>query len=291
MSLTEPTYEIRDAHTILRATLRTYGLDSPSLADWALQALIAGSSIEQILLELEQRPEYKAAFPEIEARQRRSLELGLQLEPIGPAEILEYRTRAKALMHSFGLPESFYSNNQNFFDLIVGDTSLDELNSRLDLGSRRVANAPAEVRAVFDDVFGADSDQALFVAFTNIDTTLPTLEEMVQVAEAGGAARRFGFGLSEAEMRRIADINISYDQAVQGFSQLDARRALFDETITESADFTVGGEGIAAAFNLEGQAAQQLEQRAKTRAAATAGSTGTLSEQRGITGLGEAGRR
>lgn len=279
-----------NAHEIIRMTLRAYGLDSPRLADWALESLIAGHSIEQILLELEQQPEYKAAFPEIEARQRRSLELGLQLEPIGPSQILEYRTRAKALMHSYGLPESFYTNNQNFFDLITNDVSLDELNARLDLSSKRVANAPPEVRAVFEDVFGTDSDRALFLAFTNVDTTLPALEDMVQVAEAGGAARRFGFGLSQAEMQRVADINIGYDQAVAGFRQLDASRALFDETITETQDLTVGGEGIAAAFGLEG-GARALEQRSQARTAETAGSAGSLVETRGVTGLGPAGKR
>lgn len=279
-----------NAHEIIRMTLRAYGLDSPRLADWALESLIAGHSIEQILLELEQQPEYKAAFPEIEARQRRSLELGLQLEPIGPSQILEYRTRAKALMHSYGLPESFYTNNQNFFDLITNDVSLDELNARLDLSSKRVANAPPEVRAVFEDVFGTDSDRALFLAFTNVDTTLPALEDMVQVAEAGGAARRFGFGLSRAEMERVADINVSYDQAVAGFRQLDASRGLFDETITETQDLTVGGEGIAAAFGMEG-GARALEQRSRARTAETAGSAGSLVEQRGVTGLGPAGKR
>lgn len=281
----------RDALAIIQMTLRAYGLDSPRLADWAWQSLIAGNSIEQILLELEQQPEYKSAFPEIEARQRRSLELGLQLEPMGPAEILEYRTRAKALMHTFGLPDSFYSDNQNFFDLITNDVSLDELNSRLELASRRVANAPDAVRSMFEDVFGTDTDRALYLAFTNTDTTIGALEDMVQTAEAGGAAKRFGFGLSRPEMQRIADINISYDQAVAGFAELDRTRSLFDESISERDNYTVGNEGIGAAFNLEGGATRKLEQRGEARAAETAGGGGSLVEQRGVSGLGGAGRR
>lgn len=281
----------RDSHVLLRETFARYGLGGESLATWALDSLIAGKGIDQILLELEERPEFRAAFPEIEERRRRSAETGVQFSPISPAEILEYRTQAKALMHTFGLPESFYSNNSNFFELITNDVSLEELNSRLELSSRRVANAPPEVRAVFDEVFGTDSDQALFLAFTNTGTTLPALEDMVQMAEAGGAARRLGFGLSQAEMARVADINVSYDQAVAGFAELGRRRSLFDETIGESRDLTVGDEGISAAFDIGSEGATALEARARSRTAETSGGTGSLLEQRGISGLGEAGRR
>lgn len=290
MAVLPPSQEQRDAASIIRETLRLLGLASEPLIQWAYDSLVAGNSIDQVLLELEERPEFKAAFPEIEARRRMGQELGVTFEPIGPGEILQYRTQAKALMHTFGLPESFYSNNSNFYELIINDVSLEELNSRLELSSRRVANAPPEVRSVFEEVFGTDSDQALFLAFTNTGTTLPALEDMVQMAEAGGAARRLGFGLSQAEMTRIADINVSYDQAVQGFAELGQRRSLFDETISERQDLTVGGEGVSAAFNI-GTEGQAVEERAKSRAAETAGGTGSLLEQRGISGLGEAGKR
>lgn len=279
-----------DAHAIIRQTLAIYGLDSPALATWALDSLIAGHSIDQILLELEQRPEYKAAFPEIEARQRAAQERGIFLEPVGPNEILSYRTEAKALMRSFGLPESYYNNHQVLFNLIVNDKSLAELNDYLELTQRRVANAPTEIGEVFGEVFGANASEALMLAFTNDDLTLPALEDMVQTAEAGGAARRLGFGLSQAEMRRVADLNVSYDQAVQGFAELGQQRALFDETLSETEDFTVGGVGVEAAFDV-GTGGERLERRAQERTASTSGQVGGLAEQRGATSLGEAGQR
>lgn len=287
----KPSQEQRDAHTILRMTLRTYGLDSKSLADWALESLIAGNSIDQILLELEQRPEYKKAFPEIEERQKRSLAEGIQLTPISPAEILEYRTQAKQLLRSYGLPESFYANNGNFFTLIVNDVSMEELGQRLDLSAKRVKQAPPEVRSVFEDVYGHLSDDALFLTFLNVEATIPALEDMVQVAEAGGAARRLGFGLSAQDMRRVADLNITYDQAVEGFTQLDDVRGLFDETLSERVDFTVGAEGVDAAFRTGAGAADRLARRGEARKAETSGGTGSTIEERGATGLGSAGRR
>ena len=279
-----------DAHALVRQTLASFGLNSPSLATWALESLIAGNSIDQILLELEQRPEFKTAFPEIAARQDKALATGVWLEPVGPAEILSYRTEAKALMRSFGLPESYYNNTQVLYNLVVNDRSLSELNDYLELTQRRVVNAPGEIGQVFAEVFGAQAPQALMLAFTNDELTLPALEEMVQTAEAGGAARRMGFGLSEAEMRRVADLNVSYDQAVQGFADLGQRRSLFDETLGETEDFGVGGVGVEAAFNA-GTGGTKLARRAEERTASTAGQAGGLAEQRGATGLGAAGRR
>lgn len=274
-----------------RQTLATWGLDSPSLIAWADEQLRSGASIERILFDMEARPEFKAAFPEIDARRNKMDQTGTLLSPIGPGEILEYRTQAKALMRSFGLPPAYYENQTVLFNLIVNDKSMAELNDALELTQRRVANAPPQIAAVFGEVFGPDALQAMFVAFANDEQSLPALEQMVQQAEAGGAARRLGFDLTAAEMGRVADIDISYEAAVQGFQTLDERRSLFDETISERTDLTVGNEGIGAAFGIGGGDAQELERRAKSRTAATAGTGGELAEQRGVTGLGTAGRR
>jgi hypothetical protein len=279
----------RDAHSLLRGTFARYGLGGEALATWALESLISGKGIDQILLELEERPEFKQAFPEIEARRARSAETGIQLSPISPAEILEYRTAARQLMASYGLPANFYSQNQDFFDLIVGDTSMSELNDRLETASRRVAFAPPEVREMFSEMYGHAGDQALFTLFTDVERSLPSLQEMTEAAEAGGAARRYGFGLNRAEAELMASYNIDYDAAVQGFGKLYEDRGLFNETLTEGDDFTVGQQGVAAAFGLEGQDA--LRRRGEARRAATAGFAGGGFQEEGASGLGTADQR
>jgi len=281
-----PTQAQRDSHALLRETFARYGLGGEALATWALEQIIAGKGIDQILLELEERPEFRAAFPEIEARRRSSAETGIQLEPISPAEILAYRTQAKALMASYGLPASFYSQNTDFFDLIVGDTSMSELNDRLDRASKRVVHAPPEVRAVFTDLFGTAGEDAMYALFVDTDRALPELEDMVQTAEAGGAARRFGFGLTRAQMEQMAAYNLDYEAAVAGFGKLYQDRGLFDETLYESADYTVGEQGVAAAFGLEGQDA--LLKRGEARRAETAGYSGGGFDEVGAIGLGTA---
>lgn len=273
-----------------RSVMAQWGLDIPSLIEWANAKLVAGESMEKILFDMERRPEFDMAFPEIKARRDRAASTGLQLAPIGPGEVLEYRTQAKSLMRSYGLPPSFYENNANFMDLIVGDVSMSELDDRLQMASRRVANAPFEVKAAFNDLFGTATDSAMFMLFTDVDRALPELENLVQSAEAAGAARRFGFGLTAAEADLMQLHNIEYDAALEGFGSLDAQRSLFEETLYEE-DFTVGREGIAAQFGLEGGAAERLQRRAESRRAETGGSSGGLVEDRGVTSLGVAGRR
>jgi hypothetical protein len=282
-----PDYD-RDAYAIIQSTLAKYGLGGKALSDWIIQSLKNDNPIEQVLLQLEDRPEFKAAFPEIEARRKREAETGIRLQPIGPAEILAWRSGAKAMMRTYGLPEEFFNNNADFQNMIVNDVSLEELNSRLDAVSTRVANAPPQIRQVFGEIFGAQTDRALFLAATNVNTALPVLENMVRQAEAGGAARRLGFSLTQPEMQRVAGLNITYDQAVEGFGELDEQRQLFNETLYETEDFTVGDEGLAAAFRLED--GQELRRRGEARAAETSGGGGAGSEQRGVTGLGSAGK-
>lgn len=277
-----------DAWTVITQTLKSYGLGERSLSDWVLESLRVGNSIEQILLELEQRPEYDRAFPEIKLRNAEMASRGVQWEPIGPAEILEYRTRVAEMMKARGLPESFQRSDK-VRELIVNNVSLAEVDERLELVSRRVAHAPPEVRAVFGEIFGQQTDHALYLAFTNADASLPALEDMVQAAEAGGAARRLGFGLSAAESKRVADLNLTYEQAVEGFSNLGAVRGLFNETLYEADDMKVGVEGIAAAFNTEG--GEALGRRGEERAAETSGGLGAAASERGVQGLGAAGRR
>lgn len=272
---------------MLTDLLARYGLSS--LTNWASQMIIEGKSPEEIELLLYDRPEFQAAFPEIEARRKQAEATGVFLRPISPDEILEYRSQARSMMRSYGLPPSFYGQNTDFFNLIVGDVSMDELNTRLDTVVTRVYTAPPDVRNVFNELFGTAADSALFNIFVDTKKALPVLEEMVQQAEAGGAGRRFGFDLTQSQMERIAGANISYSQAVEGFATLDQTRGLFDETIYEDVDLTAGEEGATAVFGLGPAGA--LTARAEARKAETEGSAGASAEREGVTSLGTAEQR
>lgn len=272
----------------IRSLLERYGLGS--LTAWAEQALRQNLSEEEVMLQLFDRPEFQAAFPEIEARRKKAADTGVIIRPISADEILQYRESARAMMRSYGLPSSFYSQSSDFFNLIVNDVSVDELNTRLENATQRVWQAPPEVRTAFDQLFGTASDTALFSVFVDVNKSLPALENMLQEAEAGGAAARFGFQLTEQEMQRIADYNVgSYGDLLEGFGMLDRARGLFDETLYETVDLNVGEEGVETAFGIGPQGA--LEKRAEQRKAETSGSRGASAQREGVTGLGTAEQR
>jgi hypothetical protein len=275
---------------ILTATLKKYGLEG--LTSWASNALTLGLSEPEILLQLEEQPAYKTAFPEIEARQKRARDLGISLPPISPDFIIDYRASARQLMRSWGVPVGFWDSNADFGKWIVEDKSLDEMNFVLELASKRVYRAAPEVRQMFDELTGGNGDQALFTFFLDHTRAPTVLEEMVEQAEIGGAARRFGFQLERDRIEELATYNISYGEATQGFASLDETRGLFEESLfEEGVDYTIGEEGVSAVFGLGGGAAEKLKQRAGARTAQTAGSAGGIREERGATSLGGAGRR
>jgi hypothetical protein len=271
----------------LMAVLDRYGLGT--LATWVSQKVTSGASMDEIMLELYDRPEFKAAFPEIEARRKRAQTEGVSLSPISAEDVLNYRTQAQALMRSYGLPPGFYTNNSDFFNLIVGDVSIDELKSRLDMTTTKVVQAAPEVRSAFAELFGDSSDQALYALATDVDKGLPELEKMLNAAGAGGAATRFGFDINASQMNRLAGYGIDYGQAAQGFSTLADERSLLDESILEDVDLNMD-TGIEAAFGLNDESSKALQRRAGARTAQTAGAGGGLMEERGATGLGGAGR-
>ena len=274
----------------MQSLLQRYGLGE--LTEWLSERIIRNIDEEQLMLELYDHPVFKRIYPEIEARRAKAEADGIVMTPISVDDVMNYRTQARSLMRSYGLPPSFYSDNAAFFDLIVNDVSVDELNTRLETVSQRVANAPVEVRQVWDQLTGGFGDQAMYAFFTDPDKALPELENMVQQAEAGGAAQRLGFQLTPEQMWRMQGTNLSYNQMLEGFTLLDETRSLYDESLFEEEnDFTVGEEGLEAAFALEGGAAAKIANRAETRTASTKGQAGGLIEQRGPTGLGGSGRR
>jgi hypothetical protein len=239
------------------------------------------------------QPYFKAAFPEIFAREQLIKGTGVTMMPLSPEDILTYRTQARALMRAYGLPGSFWNHITDFTNLIVNDVSIEELSQRLDDAVTRVQTAPPDVRAVFGELFGASSDDALFAIFVDVDRAMPELERMVERAEMGGAARRFGFEIGSVMGERLAAAGITYAQGTEGFAALDMQRGLFAETLSEEdeEDLEAEEEGVEAVFGLEGGAANTVQRRAEARVAESTGQAGGGTEERGVTGLGGAGRR
>ena len=267
-----------DAFAHVQTVLDQYGLGS--LATWAFEQLQAGRSADRILVDLRNRPEFGARFPAIAQRQAAGL------TPISPAEYIAYEQQARQILQQFGLPEGFFDSRDDFTQFLANDVSVAELYERAQQGFQRVAYAPLEVRDAFAQFFGTQGDQALAAFFLDPERAAPLLKNMATEAEIGGAARQQQIVADLATARRLREMGVTREQAVQGFGQVRALDPLFAELADESEDFTAEGVGTSAVFGLSPEATRQLERRRRRRLAAFEGAGGAAMGQRGVAGLG-----
>lgn len=270
----------RDAMSRLGNLLRQYGLEG--MLDWVRGKLIAGSSEAEITLEMYDQPAFKSRFPVIAQRQSAGL------TPVSVADVLEYEQTGRELLRRAGIVGDAFTSSDYLQSMMGRDMSLVELQDRLTDGVLKVSQAPPEVRIAFGNYFGANSDAALATLFLDPEKAVPELEKMAATAYAGGVGSIFGLQLAQGIAREIADTGLSDGAIWQGFQAIDANKALFQESISETQDFTAENEGVAGMLGTRPGAKDLLARRAMSRAAAFAGGGGVGATQQGAAGLGVA---
>lgn len=270
----------RDALALIKSTLAQYGLPD-SLGDWAWSEIVAGKGNAEIMLDLRQRPEFKAEFPEIDARHKAGL------PAVSPSEIIAYRDQATQLMRAAGLPPGFFDSKDDFSKFIIGDMSTLELQHRITGAANAMFNSPADLRAEAAAMGMGPGD--LVAQWLNPDVAEPLLQRQWTAAELSVAGKRSGWGgLSVTEATDMAQRGVTADQAAQGFGALAQSGELFNPLAGSQQDAITREEQLSAAFGGVGspQAQQRIEQRRAERKASFAGGGGFATSQSGIAGLG-----
>lgn len=257
-----------------------------SLLDWAREQIVNGTSSTEIEIALQQRPEFKQAFPEIDA-QRASGQYVMS-----PGQIIAYRTRAREMAQAAGLPRGFYDQPSDFTRLIVGGVSLDEFGQRVKAAQTAAYQVPQEVRDALSGVLGVSDFTAL--AFSP-DEALPLLERKLIEAEAVTAASRSGYGaLSEAERGVVA---AAYGGATPGMAVLEDQTKRFGQLAVDTelygaldqGETAIGrGEQLGSQFSGDVKAAQTVENRRARRKAQFEGSGAFGATETGVRGVGVA---
>lgn len=268
-----------DQKAALEDLLDEYGLGS--LKTWAWEQIKSGVSETRIIQNLRETTEYKARFPAL-------ANLGVTGRPaMTEAEYLAYERSTRQIMQRFGMPPGFYDDPEDFNALISADLSIDEIQSRVADGYNRVMQAPIEVRQAFAEMYGADGDAALASLFVDPDRAEAVLSKQTRAAEAKGWGGLFGIDLTADQAEIVAGVDLAPEQLRQGLGEISANEALFRESVSEDEDLQAGVEGVEAVFNTGGNGASELDQRRRTRLAATAGGGGANITQEGI-GVGAA---
>jgi hypothetical protein len=271
-----------DAWAQLQATLASYGFtgtDLSFLVDFARKELINGVGQTQILLDLEQTHQFEQRFPAI------TLRLQQGLPPISPAEYISLEASYEQLEQSAGL----VPNMASYDELIAHDVSPTEYADRINQGYLAVQQSDPTVRQAFQDYYGVTPGQ-LVSYFLDPTKAEPVLVKQAVASQIGGAAAQSGFGEpTSSQAMRLAQMNVTFAQAQQGFQKLQEQRQLYEPLPGQgqsAADNLTSDQLLNATFGSDAASAQALTLAGEQQKAAFSGGGQTAETSSGITGLG-----
>ena len=134
----QETQDDRDALTIIKDALSSYGLDGLS-AD-AYRFLMEGASTESVMIQLKETEQFQERFKGMETRRQQGL------PAISPAEYIRLERDYRQTMSAAGLPEGFYDSPDDFAEFIGNDVSPAEMTQRVSMASTAVANINPELK-------------------------------------------------------------------------------------------------------------------------------------------------
>lgn len=286
----EMSSEMRDAFKLLEDTFTSYGLSAlvPRIRELMIGIKDpATGKYQQIgpneaLIILRQTPEYQTRFAGNYDPKTGRVARGLNA--LSEAEYLRQEDAYSELFQKYGVAN--LANKKRLGDLIAGDISPTELNSRLNLAVMNVQNADPTVLATLKAYYPGVSQKDLLSYFLAPEETLPDLERRVTAAEIGGAAMMQGFktdtGLPKVTMTRaeeLARAGVTGPEALKGYKQvayeLPAATKLAGIYGAQTGK-TFGQTELENQYLLSSsEAAQRQRELNKLEAASFSGSTGT----------------
>ncbi len=135
----QETQDDRDALTIIKDTLASYGLEG--LAADAYRFLMEGASTDSVMIQLKETDVFKERFKGLELRRQQGL------PAISPAEYIRLERDYRQTMAAAGLPEGFYDNPDDFADFIGNDVSPAEMTQRVSMATTAVSNVNPELKS------------------------------------------------------------------------------------------------------------------------------------------------
>lgn len=268
-----------DARVYLKTILDNYGLGD--LDGWAWDQLKEGHSTVRVMQELRQRPEYKQRFQGLEIRKQKGL------PAMSEADYIAYEQSVRQLMRAAGLPEGFYDQVEDFANFIGNDVSYAEMQARINEGYQAAMAAPQEVRDQLERLYGV-TPGGIAAFFLDETKALPLVQQAYTASKIAGAAVRTGYdALERIEAERLSALNLTDQQAQEGFSQLARMGELFEQLPGESGTAIQRNDQLAAIFEGNVDAQQTITRRAETRVAVGSGGRSFVVGNQGVAGLAQ----
>ena len=242
--------------------------------------MIKGASELEIVQTIRGSTQYATRFPGMAAR------AAAGMPAISEREYIDLERNYRNLMRTSGIEERFYQDPARFGELIAGDVSAAELQSRVALAEEAASSADPEVVRQLEEFYGIDRAK-LVEYYLDPEEAVNLFEEERRLAAAGLSAAAIGTvgqGFTQTVAERLEQENIQRREVQQRLGQ---RVGLTDRLLGEEEALTAS-EIAEAEFGLDAQAITQMRRRREERTAALGGAGGVLSTRGGISGLGAA---
>jgi len=280
----------KDAKNTIKAILDSYDLGS--LADLLYNnyaaELVDIDNPDAVIFSIKNEEAYKTRFSGNALRTSRSAALGGPLPELSPGSYVALEKYYRQVMTANGLPTGFYDEPSDFAQLIGGDVSAEEFQSRVNDGIMQVRNADPTVKQQMMELYGV-SDDALVAYFIDPKKALPLLKQQAQAARIAGRGQELagiGGAANKGLFENLVQRGISETDAAAGFTEVGKLGELRTNLAGEgniSTEQQVGG-----ALGYDVQAQKDLEARKRRRLSEFSGGgsfTRTQGETSGGIGL------
>ena len=209
--------ERRDAFSIIKSTLTTYGFTTAEIAELStfIEAGLTNAKMgpEQLKLDMRELPTYKARFAGNVAR------VSSGLNALSEAEYLQQENDYSEIFKMYGVGN--LSSRAQFSTLIGNAVSVTEATRRIDTAVKRVKNADPEILKTIRDLFPSITDTDIVAYFLKPTETLQELERKTTIGEIGATAKQFG--MKETGLARLEDLQtygVTLAKAREGYSTI-----------------------------------------------------------------------
>jgi hypothetical protein len=141
------------------------------------------------------------------------------LPPLSPAEYIATEKSYRAIMGAAGLPKGFYDSKDDFTKFISMDISATELQNRVNVAAKSIANADPFYTQSLQSMYGLSTGDMIAHAL-DPNAALPLLQKQAAAVEFGAAAGRQGLGVSASTAEQYAGLGVTSAQAEQGFKTI-----------------------------------------------------------------------
>jgi len=174
---------------------------------------MSGAGADSISLALQQSQAYQDRFAGNVARKAQGLSV------LSPAEYIATENAYDAVFKAAGVPASFYSGTAEKAALIGNDISASELQSRVDVAAKSIANKDPFYATTLQNYYGLSAGDMIAHAL-DPQAALPILQQRSTAATFGAAAARQGLSVASSTAEQYGALGVTQSQAEQGFQSI-----------------------------------------------------------------------